>query len=89
MLADSWGEGIDCCKWEGVMCDNKEGNVVGLDLSCSGLNGSLQSNSDLFSLQNLRWLILAGNDFDNSEIPYESSKFRSLNISQSLCHGIH
>ncbi|KAG8492246.1 hypothetical protein CXB51_009933 [Gossypium anomalum] len=87
--ADSWDEGIDCCKREGVMCDNKDGNVVGLDLSCSGLNGSLQSNSDLFSLQNLRRLNLAGNDFDNSEIPYEFSKFRSFNISQSLCHGTH
>lgn len=60
--ADSWDEGIECCKWEGVMCD-KEGNVVGLDLSCSGLNGSLQSNSALFSLQNLQWLNLARDDF--------------------------
>ncbi|KAK5834041.1 hypothetical protein PVK06_017912 [Gossypium arboreum] len=87
--ADSWDEGIDCCKREGVMCDNKDGNVVGLDLSCSGLNGSLQSNSDLFSLQNLRCLNLAGNDFDNYEIPYEFSKFKSFNVSQSLCHGTH
>ncbi|KAA3453101.1 receptor-like protein 12 [Gossypium australe] len=75
---DSWDEGTDCCKWEGVVCDNKKGNVIGLDLSCSGLTGSLKSNSSLFSLQNLRWLNLAGNFFGNSEIPSEFGKLRSL-----------
>ncbi|TYH74159.1 hypothetical protein E1A91_D05G368800v1 [Gossypium mustelinum] len=74
----SWDEGTDCCKWDGVMCDHKEGNVIGLDLSWSGLVGSLQSNSALFSLQNLQWLNLAGNDFDDSEIPSEFSKLKSL-----------
>ncbi|TYI32372.1 hypothetical protein ES332_A04G055900v1 [Gossypium tomentosum] len=71
-------EGTDCCKWKGVVCDNKKGNVIGLDLSCSGLIGSLQSDSSLFSLQNLRWLNLAGNDFGNTEIPSEFGKLRSL-----------
>ncbi|MBA0776439.1 hypothetical protein Gotri_011434, partial [Gossypium trilobum] len=75
---DSWDEGTDCCKWEGVVCDNKKGNVIGLDLSCSELIGSLQSNSSLFLLQNLRWLNLAGNGFGNSEIPSEFGKLRSL-----------
>ncbi|XP_017604271.1 receptor-like protein 35 [Gossypium arboreum] len=70
-VTDSWDEGTDCCKWKGVVCDNKKGNMIGLDLSCSGLIGSLQSNSSLFSLQNLRWLNLAVNDFGNSEIPSE------------------
>ncbi|PPD94866.1 hypothetical protein GOBAR_DD08100 [Gossypium barbadense] len=28
---DSWDEGTDCCKWEGVVCDNKKGNVIGPD----------------------------------------------------------
>ncbi|MBA0867028.1 hypothetical protein Goshw_026597, partial [Gossypium schwendimanii] len=74
----SWDEGTDCCKWDGVMCDHKEGNVIGLDLSWSGLAGSFQSNSALFSLQNLQWLNLAGNDFDDSEIPSEFSKLKSL-----------
>ncbi|XP_052883568.1 receptor-like protein 35 [Gossypium arboreum] len=68
---ESSDEGTDCCKWKGVVCDNKKGNVVGLDLSSSGLIGSLQSDSSLFSLQNLRWLNLAGNDFGNTEIPSE------------------
>ncbi|KAG4204341.1 hypothetical protein ERO13_A04G042100v2 [Gossypium hirsutum] len=75
---DSWDEGTNCCKWEVVMCDNKKGNVIGLDLRCSGLIGSLQSNSSLFSLQNLRWLNLAGNDLGISEIPSEFGKLRSL-----------
>ncbi|MFQ6640884.1 hypothetical protein Gotur_015222 [Gossypium turneri] len=74
----SWDEGTDCCKWDGVMCDHKEGNVIGLDLSWSGLVGSLQSNSALFSLQNLQWLNLAGNDFGDSEITSEFSKLKSL-----------
>ncbi|KAB2032416.1 hypothetical protein ES319_D05G371700v1 [Gossypium barbadense] len=88
---DSWDEGTDCCKWEGVVCDNKKGNVIGLDLSCSGLIGSLQSNSSLFSLQNLRWLNLARNDFGNSEIPFEFGKLRSLtylNLSDTGLTGL-
>ncbi|KAG8492201.1 hypothetical protein CXB51_009863 [Gossypium anomalum] len=88
---DSWDEGTDCCKWEGVVCDNKKGNVIGLDLSCSGLSGYLQSNSSLFSLQNLRWLNLAGNDFSNSEISPEFGKLRSLtylNLSDTALTGL-
>ncbi|TYJ39214.1 hypothetical protein E1A91_A04G051300v1 [Gossypium mustelinum] len=87
---DSWDEDTDCCKWEGVVCDNRKGNVIGLDLSCSGLSGSLQSNSSLFSLQNLRWLNLAGNYFGNSEIPSEFGKLRSLtylNLSDTALTG--
>ncbi|KAL1174985.1 hypothetical protein V6Z11_A04G055000 [Gossypium hirsutum] len=76
---DSWDEDTDCCKWEGVMCDNRKGNVIDLDLNCSGISGSLQSNSSLFSLQNLRSLNLAGNCFCNSKIPSEFGKLRSLN----------
>ncbi|XP_016676414.2 receptor-like protein 6 [Gossypium hirsutum] len=70
---DPWDEGTNCCKWEGVMCDNKKGNVIGLDLSYSRLIGSLQPNSSLFSLQNL-----VGNDLGISEIPSEFGKLRSL-----------
>ncbi|TYI32580.1 hypothetical protein ES332_A04G074300v1 [Gossypium tomentosum] len=81
----SWDEGTDCCKGDGVMCDHKEGNVIGLDLSWSGLIGSLQSNSALFSLQNLQWLNLAGNDFDDSEILSEFSKLKSLTYPNLSC----
>ncbi|TYH74410.1 hypothetical protein ES332_D05G396600v1 [Gossypium tomentosum] len=88
---DSWDDGTDCCKWEGVVCDNKKGNVIGLDLSCTGLSGSLLSNSSLFSLQNLRWLNLAGNYFRNSEIASEFGKLRSLtylNLSDTGLTGL-
>ncbi|TYI32377.1 hypothetical protein ES332_A04G056400v1 [Gossypium tomentosum] len=87
---DSWDKDTDCCKWEGVVCDNRKGNVIGLDLSCSGLIGSIQSNSSLFSLQNLRWLNLAGNYFGNSEVPSEFGKLRSLtylNLSDTALTG--
>ncbi|TYJ39211.1 hypothetical protein E1A91_A04G051000v1 [Gossypium mustelinum] len=82
---ESSDEGTDCCKWKGVVCDNKKGNVIGLDLSCSGLIGSLQSDSSLFSLQNLRWLNLAGNDFGNTEIP---SEFELVSLDLSLNYGL-
>ncbi|TYJ39209.1 hypothetical protein E1A91_A04G050800v1 [Gossypium mustelinum] len=65
--------------------------MIGLDLSCSGLIGSLQSNSSLFSLQNLRWLNLAVNDFGNSEIPSDIGKLRSLtylNLSDTRLTGL-
>ncbi|PPS18708.1 hypothetical protein GOBAR_AA01874 [Gossypium barbadense] len=65
--------------------------MIGLDLSCSGLIGSLQSNSSLFSLQNLRWLNLAVNDFGNSEIPSDFGKLRSLtylNLSDTRLTGL-
>ncbi|KAG4204346.1 hypothetical protein ERO13_A04G042200v2 [Gossypium hirsutum] len=87
---DSWDKDTDCCKWEGVVCDNRKGNVIGLDLSCSGLIGSIQSNSSLFSLQILRWLNLAGNYFGNSEVPSEFGKLRSLtylNLSDTALTG--
>ncbi|XP_016740221.1 receptor-like protein 33 [Gossypium hirsutum] len=62
-VTDFWDEGTDRCKWKGVVCDNKKGNMIGLDLSCG------------ISLQNLRWLNLAVNDFGNSEIPSDFGNF--------------
>jgi len=43
--------------------------VIGLDLSSSCLYGSIDSNSSLFHLVQLRRLNLADNDFNNSKIP--------------------
>ncbi|XP_050247150.1 receptor-like protein 33 isoform X2 [Quercus robur] len=56
----SWKEDKDCCSWDGVECDNATRHVIGLDLSCSWLNGSIHSNSSLFLLRHLRSLNLAG-----------------------------
>ncbi|KAJ6750416.1 hypothetical protein OIU85_000995 [Salix viminalis] len=89
----SWkvdGESRDCCSWDGVECDRDSGHVIGLDLSSSFLYGSIDSNSTLFHLVQLRRLNLADNDFNNSEIPSEIRNLSSLfdlNLSMSVFSG--
>jgi hypothetical protein len=84
------GECGDCCSWNGVECDGDSGHVIGLDLSSSCLYGSIDSNSSLFHLVQLRSLNLADNDFNNSEIPSEIrnlSRLFDLNLSISRFSG--
>ncbi|XP_050247136.1 receptor-like protein 7 isoform X1 [Quercus robur] len=86
----SWKEDKDCCSWDGVECDNATRHVIGLDLSCSWLNGSIHSNSSLFLLRHLRSLNLAGNFFNHSLIPSEFGNFKTLthlNLSHSGFSG--
>ncbi|KAJ6750413.1 hypothetical protein OIU85_000992 [Salix viminalis] len=89
----SWkvdGESRDCCSWDGVECDRDSGHVIGLDLSSSFLYGSIDSNSTLFHLVQLRRLNLADNNFNNSEIPSEIRnlpRLFDLNLSMSLFSG--
>ncbi|KAJ6865442.1 hypothetical protein NC651_035875 [Populus alba x Populus x berolinensis] len=89
----SWkvdGESGDCCSWDGVKCDGDSGHVIGLDLSSSCLYGSIDSNSSLFHLVQLRRLNLADNDFNNSEIPSEIrnlSRLFDLDLSMSRFSG--
>ncbi|KAK4576258.1 hypothetical protein RGQ29_026993 [Quercus rubra] len=86
----SWKEDKDCCSWDGVECDNATRHVIGLDLSCSWLNGSIHSNSSLFLLRHLRSLNLAGNRFYHSLISSEFGNFKNLthlNLSHSLFSG--
>ncbi|GLU17311.1 hypothetical protein SLE2022_336840 [Rubroshorea leprosula] len=87
---ESWKEGIDCCSWDGVSCDNVTGHVIALNLNCSFLYGTFPSNSTLFFLRNLQSLNLALNDFRLSKIPPEISRFtrlKHLDISYSGFSG--
>ncbi|XP_017979760.1 PREDICTED: receptor-like protein 12 [Theobroma cacao] len=86
-----WNQNTDCCSWEGVTCHSMTGRVIGLDLSCSPLRGSLPSNSSLFLLQDLQWLNLAHLQFSGFQIPSEFNKLRSLshlNLSYTGVHGM-
>ncbi|KAF9672598.1 hypothetical protein SADUNF_Sadunf11G0058900 [Salix dunnii] len=70
-----WREGTGCCSWDGVTCNMKTGHVIGLDLGCSMLHGTLHSSSTLFFLHHLQKLDLSHNDFNCSII---SSSFGQL-----------
>ncbi|KAJ1419317.1 Leucine-rich repeat [Sesbania bispinosa] len=72
----SWNPSHDCCTWMGVTCD-KEGHVIGLDLSGEGISGGFDNSSSLFSLQHLMHLNLATNNF-NSVIPSGFNKLKNL-----------
>ncbi|CAL5390316.1 unnamed protein product [Camellia sinensis] len=85
-----WNESTDCCSWEGVTCDWLNGHVIGLDLSCSQLQGTIQDNSTLFHLRHLQSLNLAFNYFSLSRISSEFGSFASLtylNLSYSGFEG--
>ncbi|KAM3327626.1 hypothetical protein P3S68_033675 [Capsicum galapagoense] len=71
----SWNKSTDCCSWDRVQCDETTGQVIELDLTCSGLQGKFHSNSSLFQLSSLKRLDLSHNDFSGSII---SPKFGEL-----------
>ncbi|CAL5349303.1 hypothetical protein CsSME_00036156 [Camellia sinensis var. sinensis] len=73
-----WNESSDRCSWEGVTCDWSNGHVIGLDLSCSHLQGTIQPNSSLFHLRHLQTLNPAFNDFNFSTISPDFGSFPSL-----------
>ncbi|KAH0707114.1 hypothetical protein KY289_012190 [Solanum tuberosum] len=89
-LPSQLGKSRDCCSWDGVTCDMLTGQVIGLDLSCSLLLGTIHPNSSLFQLHHLRTLNLAYNDFNFSSIPHNIGRLRNLrhlNLSRSSFDG--
>ena len=87
---ENWKEGTDCCSWDGVTCDSMRGDVIGLDLSCSWLSGTIPFNSTLFLLTHLQWLNLTSNDFLFLLIASRFGQFTRLkhpNLSYSAFSG--
>ena len=86
----SWKADTDCCSWNGVTCDTKNGQVIGLNLRNSHLYGPLNSNSSLFSLRHLQKLNPGFNNFSSSTIPSEFGQLVNLthlNLSHSFISG--
>ncbi|KAK3147040.1 hypothetical protein QOZ80_3BG0277270 [Eleusine coracana subsp. coracana] len=65
----SWRSGTDCCRWEGISCGDADGRVTTLDLADCGLESGGGLHPALFDLTSLRRLDLAGNDFNESQLP--------------------
>ncbi|KAF7827075.1 receptor-like protein 7 [Senna tora] len=86
----SWGNGSNCCFWDGVTCDFISGHVIGLDLSCSWLKGHFHPNSTIFQLSHLQSFNLAFNNFSGSSISSQLGDLVTLthlNLSSSRFSG--
>ncbi|KAK4407435.1 Receptor-like protein 7 [Sesamum angolense] len=89
----SWDAAVDCCEWDGVLCNNLTGHVSELHLqspdSGPGLGGKIDTS--LLSLKHLRFLDLSQNDFTGTQIPGFFGSLVSLeylNLSYAGFRGI-
>ncbi|KAF8694379.1 hypothetical protein HU200_038304 [Digitaria exilis] len=86
----SWRVGTDCCRWLGVHCGDSDGRVTSLDLGNRGLE-SEGLDPVIFYLASLRYLNLAYNDFNNSQLPSAGFErlvnLTHLNLSTSSFSG--
>ncbi|KAL0695902.1 hypothetical protein Bca4012_063082 [Brassica carinata] len=85
----SWISNMDCCYWDGVTCDTKSGQVIELDLSCSGLHGQFPSNNSLSRLRFLNTLDLSHNNFRGQFLSSFESFYHltNLNLSENYFSG--
>ncbi|VFQ85267.1 unnamed protein product [Cuscuta campestris] len=88
-LLSSWGnqeeEEMDCCNWDGVVCDETTGHVIKLDLSSLYLStrGMYPSPPPLMELHDLKSLDLSNNLLVGNTI---SSLIGTNNYSMNLEH---
>ncbi|KAM3361294.1 hypothetical protein P3S68_016148 [Capsicum galapagoense] len=74
----SWNMSRDCGLWDGVICDEMSGHVIELDLGCSSLSGTIDSNSSLFQLSHIKRLNLSYNNLYSSKISPKFGRFSNL-----------
>ncbi|KAF7848279.1 hypothetical protein BT93_L2135 [Corymbia citriodora subsp. variegata] len=100
-LTDPWRRlkswtGEECCKWEGVECNNKTGHVLKLDLH----NPCIEQTNGMFlggkivpsltELKYLKYLDLSVNNFSTQKIPMFFASLRKLeylNLSNACFDG--
>ncbi|CAN7104162.1 unnamed protein product [Brassica rapa subsp. narinosa] len=70
----------------GVWCDNSTGAVTKLQLT-SCLSGTLKPNSSLFTLHQLRYLDLSGNNFTSSSLLSEFVNLNKLEVLSLSSNG--
>ncbi|KAL4618402.1 hypothetical protein ACB092_06G007400 [Castanea dentata] len=86
---------VDCCDWIGVVCDNRTGHVLQLNLTTpddkwsSEFGGKI--NPSLLDLKHLIYLDLSGNYFGGTHIPKflgSMGSLRYLNLSNAGFGGL-
>ncbi|PWA71374.1 Leucine-rich repeat-containing protein [Artemisia annua] len=85
----SWNTSTDCCNWDGVSCDDSTGEVIGLELSCGMLQGTIHPDSSLFNLTHLISLDLSGNNL-NGALPswlFTSPSLETLHLENNMFSG--
>ncbi|KAK7860988.1 receptor-like protein eix2 [Quercus suber] len=72
----SWSDQEDCCRWEGVLCDNKTGRVRELRVGNHNLHGEI--SHFLLELEYLNYLDLSFSNFNCTRIPSFLGSMASL-----------